>query len=193
MGVLEVAWKGLRSFRAKRTFESALMGEDVRFGPYAYCSDLSRISPSVRIGSHVYLDCSLFTRGAGRIVIGSNTWIGGAGSTALGAVRSVTIGSNTIVSNHVHIYDNNNHPTDPERRIAMTVSEHGGELWGWEESDASEVVIGDNVWIGEFAMILKGVSVGEGAVVGAHSVVTKDVPPYTIVAGNPARVVKRLR
>ena len=54
-----------------------------------------------------------------------------------------------------------------------------------------EIVIGDRVWIAYRAIILPGVTIGEGAVVGAGSVVTQDVDPYTIVAGNPARVVKQ--
>lgn len=53
------------------------------------------------------------------------------------------------------------------------------------------VIIKDNAWIGMSAIILKGVTVGEGAIVAAGSVVTKDVPPHTIVAGVPARVIKR--
>jgi len=51
-------------------------------------------------------------------------------------------------------------------------------------------VIGDDVWIGTRCLIFKGVTIGEGAIVAAASVVTKDVPPYTIVGGNPARVLK---
>jgi galactoside O-acetyltransferase len=54
------------------------------------------------------------------------------------------------------------------------------------------VKIEDKVWIGFNSIILKGVTVGEGAIVGAGSVVTKDVPPYTIVAGNPARIIREL-
>ena len=54
------------------------------------------------------------------------------------------------------------------------------------------VRIGDKAWIGFNAIILKGVTVGEGAIVAAGAVVTKDVPPYTIVAGNPARVIRTL-
>jgi acetyltransferase-like isoleucine patch superfamily enzyme len=53
-----------------------------------------------------------------------------------------------------------------------------------------DVIIGDRVWIAYRAIILPGVTIGEGAVIGAGSVVTKDVPPYTIVAGNPARFIK---
>jgi acetyltransferase-like isoleucine patch superfamily enzyme len=54
-----------------------------------------------------------------------------------------------------------------------------------------DVVIGDRVWIGYRALILPGITIGEGAVVGAGSVVTKDIEPYTIVGGNPARVIKQ--
>lgn len=53
-----------------------------------------------------------------------------------------------------------------------------------------KTIIGNDVWIGEFAVVKSGVTIGDGAVVAAQSVVTKDVPPYSIVAGNPARVVK---
>lgn len=54
-----------------------------------------------------------------------------------------------------------------------------------------EIVIGNDVWIGANVTVLSGVTVGDGAVIGAASVVTKDVPPYTIVAGNPARIIRQ--
>jgi acetyltransferase-like isoleucine patch superfamily enzyme len=54
------------------------------------------------------------------------------------------------------------------------------------------MIVGDDVWIAEGATLLGGITVGDGAVIGAHAVVTKDVPPRTVVAGNPARVVKQL-
>lgn len=54
-----------------------------------------------------------------------------------------------------------------------------------------DVIIGNDVWIGRSASILSGVSVGDGAVIGAHSLVTKDVDPYTIVGGNPAKVIRK--
>jgi acetyltransferase-like isoleucine patch superfamily enzyme len=54
------------------------------------------------------------------------------------------------------------------------------------------VTVGNDVWIGANACVLRGVALGEGAIVGTGSVVTKDVPPYTIVAGNPARVIREL-
>ena len=53
------------------------------------------------------------------------------------------------------------------------------------------VIIGNNVWIGDKATILPGVTIGDGAIIGANAVVTKDVPPYSVVAGNPARIIKK--
>lgn len=67
-----------------------------------------------------------------------------------------------------------------------------GALWQQTESACAPIVIEDNVWIGARSVILKGVTIGEGSIVACDSVVTKDVPPFTIVAGNPARVVKHI-
>jgi acetyltransferase-like isoleucine patch superfamily enzyme len=59
-------------------------------------------------------------------------------------------------------------------------------------TESSPIQIGKNVWIGFDCCVLPGVTIGEGAVVGARSVVTTDVPPYTVVAGNPARIIKKI-
>ena len=63
----------------------------------------------------------------------------------------------------------------------------------WRNVNSRPIVIKDDVWIGMNVIILKGVTIGEGAIVGAGSVVTKDVPAWTVVAGNPAKVVKHLK
>jgi galactoside O-acetyltransferase len=63
----------------------------------------------------------------------------------------------------------------------------------WDHIAHAPVAISNRAWIGFNVSILKGVTIGEGAVVGACSVVTRDVPPYSLVAGNPARVVRTLR
>ena len=109
----------------------------------------------------------------------------------IGAMDSVTIGNDVIIASDVRIFDNNNHPTDPEQRKKMSQSDFYGELWTWKYAEHKPIEIDDNVWIGEFSAILKGVHIG-GAIVASHSVVTKDVPPNRIVAGNPAKVVKKL-
>ena len=112
--------------------------------------------------------------------------------SVIGAVNKITIGNRVVISNHVHIYDNNNHPTSPEIRSRMSIGGFDGDAWRWKHSKNSPIVIEDNVWIGEYSAVMKGVRIGEGSIVAAHAVVTKDVPPYSIVAGNPAKVVKTI-
>ncbi len=73
--------------------------------------------------------------------------------------------------------------------VALYTSDHDPDAPDFQRRDAP-ITIGDYAWIGSRAIILKGVTVGEGAVVAAGSVVTSDVAPYTIVAGNPARLIR---
>lgn len=194
MSLLKRLYVGLRKIRAARSFRhgGARVGRDVSFGPYALLVRRSGSEGLVSIGNHVYLDCMITTVDGGRVQIGSDCWIGGAGSTAIGAVSAIKIGSNVIVSNHVHIYDHNSHPTSPAARLEMTRGEFFGPLWSWARSDSAPVTIEDNVWVGEYSYIGKGVTIGRGSIVAAHTVVTRDVPPFSVVAGNPGRVVKTL-
>ena len=68
--------------------------------------------------------------------------------------------------------------------------EEGFDVKTWEAENRGDTIIGNDVWIGMEAVILPGVTIGDGAIVAAKSVVTHDVPPYSIFAGNPARIVK---
>ncbi len=110
---------------------------------------------------------------SGRLTIGHGTSINGVGTKILCA-ESVSIGAFCSISWDVQILDNDFH--------TMTVS-------GVEQPSTAPVVLGDRVWIGTRALILKGVTVGDGAVIAAGAVVTKDVPPGAVVAGIPAKVV----
>lgn len=145
---------------------------------------------NITLGDHCRIYGTLESQGSGRITMGSNCCV--YNGSIIGSVNSVTIGDCVIISNRVHIYDNNNHPTDPAARRRLCMGDFDDPAWGWIHADNKPIVIGDNVWIGEYAAVLKGVTIGEGAIVASHAVVTRDVPPYTIVAGNPARVVKEL-
>ncbi|MCX6596157.1 MAG: acyltransferase [Acidobacteria bacterium] len=117
-----------------------------------------------------------------RLVVGNRSSIGHG--TVISVNREVTIGDDVLIAGSVRIADNDGHPIDADRRIRH-------EPPGQEST--KPVHIGNKAWIGNSACILKGVTVGEGAIVGALSVVTRDVPAYHVVAGNPARIVKDLR
>ena len=101
--------------------------------------------------------------------------------TTLVAADRVVIGDRVLVGGNASIVDTDFHPLTPEGRAEDI-----------NAGAAAPIVIGDDVFVGMEALILKGVTVGEGAVVGAGSVVTQDVSPRTVVAGNPATVVRTL-
>jgi acetyltransferase-like isoleucine patch superfamily enzyme len=95
-----------------------------------------------------------------------------------GAVESVTIGKNVLIAGRVYITDHDhtfNNKDLPPIKAGLT---------------ASPVVISDEVWIGEGAVILKGVTIGKRAVIGANAVVTKNVPANAIVGGVPAKIIR---
>lgn len=98
-----------------------------------------------------------------------------------GAAESVTIGRDVLIAGRVYITD---HDHVFDKFNVPVVKCH--------ELTTAPVVIEDGAWIGEGCVILKGVRVGKHAVVGANAVVTKDVPPFTIVGGVPARIIRRI-
>lgn len=117
-----------------------------------------------------------------RLEVGNNSGIGHGCELVVG--KRIRIGNNCVLSGHVRIADCNAHPTDVTARLAHLPP---------PDDEIREVVIGDGVWISVHVLIFPGVRIGDGAVVSAGSVVHGHVPPYSVVAGNPARVVFRLR
>lgn len=153
------------------------------------------------VGEKCYINGSfVLERGVGKITVGDRTYIG-AGTTIICATE-VQIGSDVLTAWGITIVDHDSHSVrwqnraDDVERWRVGLLEGGpkraAQLKNWDVVSMSPVVIGDKVWIGFNVIILKGVHVHEGAVVASGSVVTKDVPPYCVVAGNPARVVKEL-
>jgi acetyltransferase-like isoleucine patch superfamily enzyme len=100
---------------------------------------------------------------------------------SLCAVESITIGSRVAVGANCTIVDTDFHPLDPARRLTNP-----------NEGRTSPVVIEDNVFIGMNCLVLKGVTIGQGSVIGAGSVVTRSIPAGVIAAGNPAKVLREL-
>jgi len=99
------------------------------------------------------------------------------------AVNSIRIGKNVRTGKSVLISDNSH--GDPKDMALRNIAPNARPIYS-----KGAIVIGDNVWIGEKAAILAGVTIGEGAIIGANAVVTKNIPPYSIAAGIPARIIK---
>jgi acetyltransferase-like isoleucine patch superfamily enzyme len=145
---------------------------------------------TVSVGITSSLECSIYLeRQSAAVSIGSRTHIGGG--SVLDAANEIEIGDDVLVAFNVLITDHDSHSLAFfERRNDVRDWIQGKK--DWTRVPTSKVHIGDKAWIGARVIILKGVHVGEGAVIGAGSVVTRDVPPWTIVAGNPAKVIRGL-
>ena len=145
---------------------------------------------SLVIGSDSSIEASLaFEKSDAQISIGSRTHVGGG--TILAAARNIEIGDDVLVAFDALITDHNSHSLCFAER-SSDVREWIRGRKDWSHVPVAPVRIGNKAWIGARAIILKGVTIGEGAVVGAGSVVTRDVPDWTIVAGNPARIIRPL-
>lgn len=120
------------------------------------------------------------------VSIGANTFIG---NSAIVTAERVDIGSDVLISWGCTIVDHDSHSIDWERRKDDVRSFFQGSK-DWQHVNVRPVRICDKAWIGFNVIILKGVTIGEGAVVAAGSVVTRDVEQFTLVAGNPARTIR---
>lgn len=138
----------------------------------------------LRIGENVLI--SRTTIGASKVFdsplleIGNNTTIGYG--TTISVAKQVTIGNSVLIAPCCIIMDSDDHPIDPGRRFKRepVLAE-----------EVKPVTIGNNVWIGAYCTILKGVTIGDNSVISAHSVIVRDVVPNCIYAGNPARPTVR--
>jgi galactoside O-acetyltransferase len=169
----------------------------------------TRANFSVGQGSHIKWWALRSTRG-GRVEIGRDCIINSRiafdspnglvkvgnrcflGASFLVCHTGISLGDDVVISWGVTIVDHDSHALDWEYRKS-DVADWAQGFKRWDFVSIYPVHIGNKVWIGFGASILKGVTVGDGAVIGANSVVTRDVPPFTVVAGNPARIVRKLK
>jgi acetyltransferase-like isoleucine patch superfamily enzyme len=162
----------------------------------AYCTQYGR---RLRTGIYVH-----WIQGHGEIVLGDDVFVDGKCSISFGARfsdrpflhigdhttiahncsmtigKGIRIGRHCLVASNVCLFDSGGHATDPEARMQ-----------GLPPADkhVRPITLEDNVWIGRHAIIFPGVTIGEGSIVSAGAVVMADVPPYTVVAGNPAKKI----
>lgn len=163
-------------------------GRGARLYPQSKISNF-REPADIQIGEETRVLGELLTFGhGGKITIGDHCFIGE--NTRIWSSESVTIGNRVLISHGVNIHDNVSHSMSAERRhehfLSIFSTGHPKEN---PDIASAVVVIEDDAWIGFNASILKGVKIGRGAVVGACSVVTKDVLPYEVVVGNPAKPI----
>jgi len=145
----------------------------------------SRIS----IGKNSLVHCRIsFDSNQGHVIIGDRSYVG---LSSLVCYRKIEIGNDVLIAWGVTIVDHNSHSLYWEQR-KDDVRDWSAGIKYWDNVGNAPVIIKDKVWIGFNVSILKGVTIGEGAVIGACAVVTKDIPPFTLVAGNPAAVVRVL-
>lgn len=133
------------------------------------------LGKSITLGRNVKIDEFVRVDKPNRLQIGDETFIGRG--TFIHAGGGVQIGANVLIGPYVKIWSADHCFADRSKPI----NEQGHEF--------APIVIDDDVWLGVDCIILKGVTIGRGAVVGAGSVVTKDIPPYAVVVGVPAQVI----
>jgi acetyltransferase-like isoleucine patch superfamily enzyme len=144
---------------------------------------------SLQIGEGSIVESSLVSdRDGACIVIGRNTFIG---NSLLACAGRIEIGDDVLISWGCNIVDHNSHSIGWRQRKQDVRDWYQG-LKDWTHVEVKPVKIGSKSWVGLNVTILKGVEIGEGAVVGAGSVVVKSIPAWTIVAGNPARIIKEV-
>lgn len=183
----------IKKYENINVHDSSILTENVRFR-------ISSHENVISVGQNNMLSCQfIFESEIGDISIGDNCFING--NTLLISRNKITIGSYVTIAWGCTIYDHNSHSIDylSRRRDIdnQLESYRSGKDFiankDWSTVKSAPIIIEDDVWIGMNCIILKGVTIGEGAIVSAGSVVREDVPPWTIVAGNPALVVKKLR
>ncbi len=183
--------KGLYVFKPSMFFIDA--DASVKVGKYLNFNrqwDIQRMARNKMVGSLYVAKSASLEVDAFDVYAGSRINVNAGAKLSLGSgymnydcvidcFDSISIGHNVVISERVVLRDSDNHSMKDIGAMSPDKS-----------ADSAPIVIGDHVWIGMNVIVLKGVTIGEGAIVAAGSVVNKDVPPHCLVAGVPARVVK---
>jgi acetyltransferase-like isoleucine patch superfamily enzyme len=164
---------------------------DPVLGSTARIRNIRGDSDKIVVGSHTRIlgELLAFAHG-GEIRIGELCYVGEG--SRIWSAASVVIGNRILISHSANVFDSLTHPLDTGTRHQQVkdIFERGHPRS--ISLDEGPVDICDDAWVDAGAVVLRGVTIGEGGVVAAGAVVTKDVPPYTIVAGNPAVLVREL-
>ena len=128
-------------------------------------------------------------REGARVVIGNRSFVG---EGQISCSTSIEVGDDVMIAWGTSIFDHASHSLRFSERSSDVADWLKGKK-NWTVVETAKVLIENKAWIGFGCIVLPGITVGEGAVVGAGSVVTRDVPAWTVSAGNPARVIRELK
>ena len=170
---------------------TCILGLESKITLSAKILNAGKNSSGIRIGrnSHIQGELFVFAHG-GQINIGNWCFVGPG--ARIWSASKITIGDRVLISHNVNIFDSMTHPIDPVQRhnqfVEITTHGHPKEI----DLSGQAIVIEEDAWIGAGAMIMRGIRIGARSIVGAGSIVTRDVPDDVIVVGNPARIVRHL-
>ena len=170
---------------------TCVSSKSTRFLSSARIRNIFYKNDSIIIGQKTIIAGELLTfRHGGNIKIGDWCYLGK--NSRIWSSTSIEIGNRVLIAHGVNIFDSLTHPINKKARHnqfkAIFSSGHPSEI----SLDEKPITIEEDVWVGANAVILRGVHIGQGAIIGAGSVVTKDVPAHVIVAGNPAKIIRKL-
>ena len=167
------------------------IGANTRISPDAKIWNSSNNAENIIIGSNCLIAGILLVwQNCGKIKIGDFSFVGE--DSRIYSAKNILIGDRVQIAHGCNIFDNNIHSLFPDERhleYIQNITKGVKRLFPLSEKD---VVIKNDAWLGANVIVLKGVTIGEGAVIGAGSVVTCDVPDHCVFAGNPAKFVKRI-
>lgn len=144
----------------------------------------------IKFGSFCNVSCNITLNNKGSINVGDYVFMN---YVTMRIDYDLRIGSNNFFGPGVKLWDTNNHPISFRERKRQSIEmAYDFPLSKSYESKGNSIIIGNNVWIGMDVLILGGVKIGDGAIVAAGSIVTKDVKEYTMVAGSPAKYIKEI-